>query len=91
MWNRVPDPLPTPEDFAKYDAALPGAAERILKMAEEEQGKRNGFVEKGINLHIYHAKTGAMDWHGCCSGGIGGGCLSACIAARAGPLSGLAA
>ena len=27
-------PLPTPEDFEKYGKTLPGAAERILSMAE---------------------------------------------------------
>lgn len=55
-------PLPTPEDFAKYDAALPGAAERILKMAEDEQGKRNGFVEKGITYA--HATQKRGQWIG---------------------------
>lgn len=30
-------PLPAPADFEKYDKTLPGAAERILSMAEAEQ------------------------------------------------------
>lgn len=30
-------PLPTPEDFGKYNQILPGAADRILKMAEKQQ------------------------------------------------------
>lgn len=30
-------PLPTPNDFGPYERALPGAADRILTMAEKEQ------------------------------------------------------
>ena len=30
-------PLPPPEDFARYDAIVPGAADRILTMAEKQQ------------------------------------------------------
>ena len=30
-------PIPRAEDFAAYDRILPGAANRILKMAEREQ------------------------------------------------------
>lgn len=29
-------PLPKPEDLAKYEQVIPGAAERIIKMAERE-------------------------------------------------------
>lgn len=42
-------PLPAPADFAAYDQALPGAADRILAMAEKDQGSliltRAGQVE----------------------------------------------
>ncbi|PIQ30327.1 MAG: hypothetical protein COS35_13425 [Zetaproteobacteria bacterium CG02_land_8_20_14_3_00_50_9] len=34
-------PLPAPEDFAKYENILPGAAERILSMAENEARHRH--------------------------------------------------
>ncbi len=40
-------PLPPPGMFAKYDEILPGAANRILRMAEEEQSIRrrdNGWI-----------------------------------------------
>ncbi len=30
-------PLPPPDDFAKYENVLPGAADRIIAMAEKEQ------------------------------------------------------
>jgi uncharacterized membrane protein len=33
-------PLPTPEIFQKYDVILPGAAERIMRMAEGESAHR---------------------------------------------------
>ena len=39
-------PLPNPEAFEKYDQALPGAADRILRMAENEQ-KIRGSGQKG--------------------------------------------
>ena len=32
-----PGPLPAPNDFRKYNEVLPGAADRILAMAEREQ------------------------------------------------------
>ena len=38
-------PLPAPRDFANYDRALPGAAERILAMAENEQTHRHGIED----------------------------------------------
>lgn len=34
-------PLPRPEDLAKYEQIVPGAAERIIKMAEDEMKHRH--------------------------------------------------
>lgn len=34
-------PMPCPEDLAKYNQIVPGAAERILKMAEDEMKNRH--------------------------------------------------
>lgn len=34
-------PLPMPEDLAKYDQVVPGAAERIIQMAEKEMQHRH--------------------------------------------------
>ena len=34
-------PLPPPEDFRKYEEALPGAADRILSLAESQQQIQN--------------------------------------------------
>ena len=33
-------PLPDPEDFKKYEEVLPGSADRIMKMAENNQENR---------------------------------------------------
>ena len=34
-------PLPMPEDLEKYDQVVPGAAERIIRMAEKEMQHRH--------------------------------------------------
>ena len=39
-------PLPTPSDFRDYDETLPGAADRILQMAEQQQDHRHN-IESG--------------------------------------------
>ncbi len=39
-------PLPLPEDFEKYNQTLPGAADRILTMAENEQRIRADGQDK---------------------------------------------
>lgn len=35
--RRISGPLPTPDILLGYDEVLPGAAERIMRMAEKEQ------------------------------------------------------
>lgn len=50
-------PLPAPQDFHEYDKILPGAAERIMRMAEEEQrirktDKRNFFIHRQTQLFL---------------------------------------
>jgi uncharacterized membrane protein len=40
-------PLPSPEDYGKYDAACPGSANRIMVMAEKEQQHRH-HCEKAV-------------------------------------------
>ena len=39
-------PLPTPEDLIKYDNICPGAADRIIQMAEKEQKSLHKIREK---------------------------------------------
>jgi len=41
-------PLPPPEAFEKYDLIVPGAAERILTIAESEQRHRHGWEDNHL-------------------------------------------
>lgn len=43
-------PLPAPSAFGQYDKVLPGAAERILKMAEQEQNHRHEVDNKQLYM-----------------------------------------
>ena len=45
-------PIPPPEALAKYDSVVPGAAERILKMAENEAAARIRNSEKELAARI---------------------------------------
>ena len=42
-------PIPPPDALEKYDRTLPGAAERILKMAENEAASRQRNDEKLVD------------------------------------------
>ena len=39
--SEISGPLPSPEILAGYESILPGAAERILRMAEKSQDNRH--------------------------------------------------
>lgn len=43
-------PLPAPSAFGQYDKVLPGAAERILQMAEQEQTHRHEVDNKQLHM-----------------------------------------
>ena len=45
-------PLPTPEDLQQYDLILPGAAERIINMAEIEQQHRHDLERKATTSEL---------------------------------------
>ena len=45
-------PIPRPEHFARYDEVLPGAAERILVMAEKEQAHRHMHDDTSDRLQV---------------------------------------
>ena len=64
-------PLPTPEAFAGYNSVLPGAAERILSMAEsdpqlqktsilEEQNRKNQIVQNSHTENMAQIRTGQI-------------------------------
>lgn len=51
-------PLPAPNDFGGYEAVLPGAANRILSMAERSNETQNGTMEKAVDAEIRLASVG---------------------------------
>lgn len=53
-------PLPTPSAFAQYDKALPGAAERILRMAEQEQDHRHEMDNKRFKMNSRDSLIGIL-------------------------------
>jgi uncharacterized membrane protein len=48
-------PMPAPESLAKYEDIIPGSAERILVMAEKEQGHRHDMEEKTSKRQLWLA------------------------------------
>jgi Predicted membrane protein (DUF2335) len=53
-------PLPQPEDFAAYDRVLPGAADRILKMAEGQATHRQGLERFAVRGDFFKALMGTV-------------------------------
>lgn len=51
-------PLPPPDVFGGYDKILPGAAERILKMAEDEAQHRRSQESKMVDSECRDASLG---------------------------------
>ena len=67
-------PLPAPLDFAGYNEVLPGAAERILAMAEQEQRNRHANESRLVTAAVVSTYIGqgaaALLGVGVCGGGI---------------------
>lgn len=55
---RFEGPLPQPQSFAQYETTLPGAAERILAMAERQAAHRQELELKVIDSNIASTKRG---------------------------------
>ncbi len=53
-------PLPPPEILKKFDEIIHGAAERILKMAEEQSVHRKGLENKVVTSDIARSKWGQI-------------------------------
>lgn len=51
-------PIPHPQLLKQYDEALPGSAERILRMAEQEQEHRFKIVSQCIDSDTKESKLG---------------------------------
>lgn len=53
-------PLPPPDDLAKYNDAVPDAAERIIAMAEKEQENRHRLQGEELKLRRTVETRGQM-------------------------------
>lgn len=53
-------PLPPAAEFERYNAALPGAAERILALAEKEAEHRHGAEDLLVREEVRASKTGQV-------------------------------
>lgn len=51
-------PLPPPEILQQYNEILPGAANRIITMAEEQSSHRRILESKVINSDIINSRLG---------------------------------
>ena len=53
-------PLPPPEVLAAYNQILPGAAERILKMAEEQERHRHQIEARVVRSNTFAQTAGVI-------------------------------
>jgi uncharacterized membrane protein len=53
-------PIPPPADLERYNAILPGAAERILAMAERQANHRQSLEKKVLDSDAFHALLGII-------------------------------
>jgi uncharacterized membrane protein len=53
-------PLPQPEDFAAYERVLPGAADRILRLAESQAMHRQGLEQQALTGDIRKSMMGTI-------------------------------
>lgn len=74
-------PLPAPEDFAAYEQALPGACDRILKMAEKQQDHVYSINNKRLDGDMAEAKRGQVLAFIIAMGGVGSCVWTASIGA----------
>jgi uncharacterized membrane protein len=51
-------PLPSPDFLKQYDLIIPGLAERIVKMAEDQQSHRLSLENKVISSQLDESKRG---------------------------------
>jgi len=51
-------PLPPPEVLARYNEVLPGAAERIIVMAENQSAHRRGLESKVVGGNVFAQNVG---------------------------------
>ncbi len=57
MWQ---GPLPPPEHLERFNSVVPGAAERILAMAEKQQNHRIALEEHAVKEQLVQSKRGQL-------------------------------
>lgn len=67
-------PLPHPSHFAQYESILKGAAERILKMTENQSAHRQECEKIEVKANSRNSTLGLVLGFLLCSG-IAGGCI----------------
>ena len=53
-------PLPHPDILSRYDAITPGAADRIISMAEREENHRHAMEEQALAAQVRDNLLGAI-------------------------------
>lgn len=53
-------PIPHPRTFKEYEAILPGSADRILKMAEDQQKHRMELEKMAVNKQLTQSGRGQV-------------------------------
>lgn len=71
-------PLPHPEILAGYEKVCPGAADRIIKMAENQMGHRHEIESSFLKAHSRNSKLGIIFAFILCLLSIAGGII--CVA-----------
>lgn len=66
-------PLPHPEHFQRYDAILPGAADRILRMAEAQSRHRQMIERREQAADVFLGWCGILSAFLICVAAIAGG------------------
>lgn len=68
-------PLPHPQHFAQYESTVPGAANRILTMVEEEARERRNRETYVVRADAWRAMLGVFLSHIAYAGTVGAGVL----------------
>jgi len=58
--SRYSGPLPKPEDLAKYEQVLPGSADRIIRMAEQQATHRQSLEKVVVESNVAVQKWGLV-------------------------------
>lgn len=66
-------PLPHPDILVKYNDAHPGAADRIIAMAEKQAAHRQELEKKALETNCHNSKIGPIYGFVICMSAIGGG------------------